>query len=71
MISWLFKCQNFPKARLLVVSFVPIILAVAFGGSVEASCASTSPEQQAADARIIAHRHRRIAGTVGGARNNG
>ena len=53
MISWLFRCQNFPKARLLVVSFVPIILAVAFGGSVEASCASTSPEQQAADARII------------------
>ena len=54
MISWLFKCLAVPKTRFLAVSVAPIVLALVLGGSAEASCAATTPEQQAADARVIA-----------------
>lgn len=54
MKSWLFICQRGPRARVLAASVAALIIALAIPASVEASCAETTPEQQAADARIIA-----------------
>lgn len=54
MKSWLFICQRGPRARVLAASVAALIIALAIPASVEASCGETTPEQQAADARIIA-----------------
>ncbi len=54
MITWLFKYLALPKTRLFPAAVASIVLALAFGGTVEASCAATTPEQQAAEARVIA-----------------
>ena len=54
MISRLSRCQGVPITRSLVAWVAAMILALALPGSVEASCAQTTPEQQAADARVIA-----------------